>query len=87
MRSIGLFVFCCLVGPAGEAMAQTCSERAAACGRACTPDLVSSGVQHGGTVPGCRTSCADRRKTCLRDGVWVHMGASRRGERETVTKR
>jgi len=54
---------------------------------ACTPQLVSSGEQYGGTVAGCQTSCRGRRATCLKSGVWVHMGAARRGERQSVDKR
>ncbi|MBL8588676.1 MAG: hypothetical protein JNK46_09110 [Methylobacteriaceae bacterium] len=75
------------LGWIGPAAAQSCSNRAAACGAACTPQLVGSGVQFGGTVEGCRASCAERRQRCLREGVWVHMGSARRGERESVERR
>jgi hypothetical protein len=66
-----------------EAVAETCSARAAAC----VPHLVDGGAQWGGTIEGFRTSCAERRTQCLRSGVWVHMGAARRGEREDVARR
>lgn len=69
------------------ALADTCSGRADICRGACTPALVSSGQQHGGTVQGCISSCQSRLKSCLRSGVWVHMGSARRGERQTVDKR
>jgi hypothetical protein len=70
-----------------SALAETCSERHAACETACTPALVSSGQQAGGTVTGCRSSCRSRLQSCLRSGIWVHMGSARRGEQQRVERR
>jgi hypothetical protein len=71
----------------GVAFAETCSDRAAICRGACTPALVSSGQQHGGTVQGCIGSCQSRLRSCLRTGIWVHMGAQNRGRQQQVDKR
>lgn len=82
LATAGLFA----AGPS-PARAETCSVRAAACRAACTPALVSSGQQYGGTVAGCLASCRERRRTCLATGTWVHMGSQRRGLREQVGRR
>jgi hypothetical protein len=74
---------CC----ANPAVAASCSERVGACYGACTPELVSSGQQAGGTIAGCRASCASRLRQCMRSGVWVHMGSQRRGMQEQVDRR
>jgi hypothetical protein len=73
--------------PASPGQAETCSDRAALCRAACTPENVASGAQHGGTVRGCQSSCQSRLNSCLRDGTWVHMGSQRFGERQAVDKR
>lgn len=70
-----------------SAQADTCSGRASLCNAACTPHNVSSGAQHGGTVPGCRASCQSRLRSCLKSGVWVHMGSQTRGMRQSVERR
>ena len=69
------------------AFADTCSQRASICEAACTPALVSSGQQYGGTVGGCVASCRSRLNSCLRTGVWGHMGAQNRGMRQPVERR
>ena len=69
------------------ALADTCSQRASICEAACTPALVSSGQQYGGTVRGCVASCRSRLSSCLRTGVWVHMGVQNRGMRQPVDRR
>lgn len=69
------------------ASADTCSGRADLCRAACTPALVSSGQQYGGTVPGCLTSCQSRWRSCMRTGIWVHMGSQTRGMQQKVDKR
>jgi hypothetical protein len=69
------------------ALADTCSGRAAICRAACTPVLVSSGQQHGGTVGGCIASCQGRLRSCMRTGVWIHMGAQTRGMQQKVDRR
>jgi hypothetical protein len=53
---------------------------------ACTPALVSSGEQHGGTVQGCQASCQSRLRSCMRTGIWVHMGRAQRGQQQKVDK-
>ncbi len=68
------------------AAAETCSERPTICQSACTPELVASGAQAGGTVPGCRMSCQTRLRQCLHSGISVHMGSARRGDQQTVEK-
>jgi hypothetical protein len=83
-RSIALALMFCTASPA---LAATCSERAGACQGACTPELVSSGQQAGGTVPGCRASCLSRLRQCVGSGIWVHMGSQRRGMQEQVERR
>jgi hypothetical protein len=86
-------VTCMLIGVAivlashGVAFAESCSDRGAICKAACTPALVSSGQQHGGTVQGCIGSCQSRLRSCLRTGVWVHMGAQNRGMQQKVDRR
>lgn len=80
----GALVIAALATPAA---AESCSTRASLCLGACTPALVGSGQQHGGTVEGCRKSCNERKASCLRSGVWVHMGARTRGQQEAVEKR
>jgi hypothetical protein len=70
-----------------SATADTCSGRASICRAACTPQNVGSGVQHGGTVEGCVASCQSRLSRCFRTGIWVHMGAARRGEEQRVERR
>jgi hypothetical protein len=69
------------------AAADTCSGRANLCLAACTPALVASGEQHGGTVPGCRASCRSRLQSCMRTGIWVHMGSRTRGMQQQVDRR
>ena len=69
------------------AVAESCSERHLICQGACTPELVSSGRQYGGTVAGCRKSCRSRLNRCLRTGIWVHMGARNRGLQQKVDRR
>jgi len=69
------------------AAADTCSGRAALCRGACTPALVSSGQQAGGTVQGCLTSCNSRLRSCMKTGIWVHMGSRTRGMRQQVDRR
>lgn len=76
-----------LIALPGTALADTCSQRAGICDAACTPALVSSGQQHGGTVPGCLASCRSRLSSCMKTGIWVHMGAQNRGMRQAVDKR
>jgi hypothetical protein len=76
-----------VVSSQGAASAESCSDRAAICKGACTPALVSSGQQHGGTVQGCVGSCQSRLRSCLRTGVWVHMGSQNRGMRQKVYRR
>ena len=85
MRPIVLLAV--IVCGAAPALAASCSERAGACQGACTPQLVSSGQQAGGTIAGCRASCGNRLQRCLRSGIWVHMGAQRRGLQEQVERR
>ncbi len=87
MMRLGLLAVAVLLALPSFARADTCCGRADICRAACTPALVSSGQQHGGTVPGCVSSCQSRLKSCLRSGVWVHMGSARAGERQTVDKR
>lgn len=72
---------------AGSASADTCSGRASLCQAACTPALVASGEQHGGTVSGCRSSCASRLRSCMRTGIWVHMGSRTRGQQQQVERK
>jgi hypothetical protein len=85
MRPLALLtVIICTASPA---LAANCSERAGACQGACTPELVASGQQAGGTIAGCRASCTSRLRQCLRSGLWVHMGAQRRGMQEQVERR
>lgn len=69
------------------ASADTCSGRAGLCRAACTPALVASGQQAGGTVQGCLASCQSRLRSCMSTGVWVHMGSQTRGMRQKVDKR
>ena len=71
---------------ATPAAADTCSGRAAICRGACTPDLVSSGRQAGGTVKGCLASCNSRLGSCMKTGIWVHMGSQTRGMRQKVDR-
>lgn len=68
------------------AHADTCSDRGSICVAACTPRQVDSGAQFGGTVAGCRKSCQSRLRSCLKTGVWIHMGSTRRGEQERVDR-
>ena len=68
------------------ARADTCSDRGGVCVAACTPRQVESGAQFGGTVAGCRKSCQSRLRSCLKTGVWIHMGSARRGEQERVER-
>jgi len=72
---------------AAPAYAESCSDRHGICQAACTPALVSSGAQHGGTVAGCQSSCRSRLNSCLRSGIWVHMGSQNRGMQQKVEKR
>ena len=81
--SLGLLVTCLSFPVAAE----TCSGRASLCRAACTPQLVGSGEQYGGTVEGCVASCGSRLKSCLRTGIWVHMGARNRGMQQEVERR
>jgi hypothetical protein len=76
-----------MVAAVTSAAADTCSGRAGLCLAACTPALVASGEQYGGTVPGCRASCRTRLKSCMRSGIWVHMGSRTRGMRQQVDRR
>jgi len=76
-----------LLAMASPAIAASCSERVGACRAACTPQLVSSAEQAGGAIAGCRASCATRLQQCLQSGVWVHVGAQRRGMQEQVERR
>jgi len=69
------------------ALAETCSERAGLCDDACTPALVDSGAQAGGTIAGCHASCQARLRSCLKTGVWVHMGAQHRGLQQRVDRK
>jgi hypothetical protein len=85
VRAILVFIFC--VVSALSAGAETCSGRANLCLAACTPQNVSSGAQHGGTVSGCRASCQSRLKNCMTSGVWVHMGSQTKGQRQQVDRR
>ena len=71
---------------AQAARADTCSDRGGVCVAVCTPRQVESGAQFGGTVAGCRKSCQSRLRSCLKTGVWIHMGAARRGEQERVDR-
>jgi hypothetical protein len=87
LRAFAFLGITALLSPAGPALAASCSERAGACHAACTPQLVSSGEQAGGTVAGCHSSCATRLQQCMHSGVWVHMGAQRRGLQEQVERR
>jgi hypothetical protein len=73
------------VAPAGAQ--ETCSHRAGLCRAACTPGNVASGAQYGGTVQGCLRSCNSRYASCMRSGIWVHMGARTRGMRQQVERR
>jgi hypothetical protein len=89
MRSLFLLIlpsiFLSLSATAG--LAESCSQRAGACNGACTPELVSSGQQAGGTVPGCRSSCAQRLQACMKSGIWLHLGSRDRGLQEQVDRR
>ena len=76
-----------VIGWSAAAVADTCSDRASLCRAACTPQNVSSGVQHGGSVSGCISSCQSRLSRCMKSGIWVHMGSARRGEQQRVEKR
>lgn len=80
---IALFLVTVASGPA---LADTCSGRRDICLGACTPALVSSGAQHGGTVAGCQSSCRSRHASCMRSGIWVHMGSQNAGMRQKVDK-
>ena len=66
--------------------ADSCSDRSSVCVAACTPRQVESGAQFGGTIAGCRKSCQSRLRSCLKTGVWIHMGSARRGEQERVDR-
>ena len=70
----------------GAARADSCSDRGGVCVAACTPRQVESGAQFGGTVAGCRKSCQSRLRSCIKTGVWIHMGSARRGEQERVER-
>ena len=70
-----------------SACAETCTDRAGLCQGACTPQNVASGAQHGGTVAGCQASCRSRLQSCLKTGIWTHMGSQTRGQRQQVEKR
>ena len=87
MRAIALCVLAVLFLPTDAALAASCSERFSACQAAFTPQFVSSGAQAGGTVSGCHASCASPLQQCMRSGIWVHMGAQRRGMQEQVERR
>ena len=90
MSSIKALAFSCIafamIAAAQSSRADTCTNRADACSSACTPALVNSGAQFGGTIPGCLASCKSRLNTCLKSGVWTHMGRDRRGERQKVDR-
>jgi len=68
-------------------LAETCTDRAGLCQGACTPQNVASGAQYGGTVAGCQSSCRSRLQSCLKTGVWIHMGSQTRGQRQQVERR
>ena len=68
------------------ARGDSCSDRGGVCVTACTPRQVESGAQFGGTVVACRKSCQSRLRSCLKTGVWIHMGSARRGEQERVDR-
>jgi hypothetical protein len=68
------------------ARADTCSGRRDICLGACTPALVSSGAQYGGTVAGRQSSCRSRHSSCMRSGIWVHMGSQNAGMQQKVDK-
>ena len=80
-------VLACMALLSTAASAETCSQRASICQAACTPALVASGAQHGGTVAGCNASCQSRLRSCLRNGIWVHMGSQNRGMQQKVDRR
>jgi hypothetical protein len=83
---IACLSLCVVVAASAPARADTCSGRHGICQAACTPALVSSGQQHGGTVQGCMSSCRSRFNSCMRTGVWVHMGSQNRGMKQTVDR-
>jgi len=76
-----------LVLSSASALAETCTDRASLCQGACTPQNVASGAQYGGTVAGCQSSCRSRLQSCLKTGVWIHMGSQTRGQRQQVDRR
>lgn len=78
--------FCVAIAASAPAFADTCSGRRDICLGACTPALVSSGAQYGGTVKGCQSSCRSRHSSCMRSGIWVHMGSQNRGMQQKVDK-
>ena len=84
--AIGLLALCLAAAASAPAFADTCSGRRDICLSACTPALVSSGAQHGGTVAGCQSSCRSRHSSCMRSGIWVHMGSQNAGMKQKVDK-
>jgi hypothetical protein len=70
-----------------SAVAETCSDRAGLCQGACTPQNVTSGAQYGGTVTGCQKSCRSRLQSCLKNGIWTHMGSQTMGQQQKVDRR
>ena len=83
---LAVSALCIAIAAAAPARADTCSGRRDICLSACTPALVSSGAQHGGTVAGCQSSCRSRFSSCMRSGIWVHMGSQNRGMQQKVDK-
>ena len=87
-RGVGwTFAGLALVLPSSSALAESCTDRAGLCRAACTPQNVASGAQHGGTVAGCQPSCRSRLQSCLKTGVWVHVGSQTMGQRQQVDRR
>ena len=81
-----LLIASAMIATARSSYAENCTNRANYCSSACTPALVASGEQVGGTIAGCLASCKSRLYSCLKSGVWTHMGRDRRGERQKVDR-